>query len=138
MPHSDEIVRQRQTIIREQMDDRGLALKVVAFKSGIPYPTLLSYFPQPGAAKPVMLPASAVYALAGALPLDLLSLLVPGGFLIVRVPEAVDHDQVEEACRDFLREKGASHHPESECGREIGPGEDKALSGKVAHLRAVA
>ena len=142
MASNDEIVRQRQSVIRREMDRRGIALKAVSFDSGIPYPTLLTYFPQEGGSRPVMIPVSALYALADggtpALPLDLLSLLLPGGTHIVRAPEAIDHDQVEEACRDFLATKGASHHPESEMGREIGPTEKQKLDEKVVHLSAVA
>lgn len=137
---NDEIVRQRQSAIRRELDRRGIALKAVAFDSGLEYSTLLTYFRPEGGGKPVMLPASAIYALAAgnAIPPDLLSLLVPDGFAIVRVSEEMNPDQVEEACRDFLAEKGRAHHPESEMGREIGPGEHSRLAGKAAHLRAVA
>lgn len=71
-----------------------------------------------------------------ALPTDLLSLLLPAGHVIVKVPEGVDHDDVEGACRDYLQAKGASHQEKSECGREIGPGERDLLDSKVAYLRA--
>lgn len=129
MISNDEIVRGRQSGIRRELDRRGIALKLVAHDSSIPYPTLLTYFPQEGGAKPVMLPTSALYALAAseAIPLDLLSLLLPGGFLIVRAPEAVDHDQFEEACRDYLAAKGAAHRPDSPAGREISDCEDSNL-----------
>lgn len=134
------IIRERQTAIRRELDRRGTAMKVVAFDSGIPYDTLLTYFPQEGSREPAQIPGGAIYALAdgNAIPLDLLSLLLPAGFHIVRAPEAVDHDDIETACRDFLAAKGASHHPDSEAGREIGPGEQALLDGKVAHLRAAA
>lgn len=142
MASNDEIVRQRQSAIRRELDRRGVALKAVAFDSGISYSTLLTYFPQEGGAKPVMLPVSALYALTDgdtpALPLDLASLLLPAGRLIVAAPEAIDHDDIEEACRDFLAAKGAAHHPASEMGREIGPGEHNVLTLKAARLRVAA
>lgn len=131
MADVSEIVRQRQTGIRRELDRRGIALKVVALDSNIPYPTLLTYFPMEGAAKPVMLPMSAVYSLAAgnAIPSDLLSLLVPDGFAIVRVPEALNHDEIAEAMVEYLAEKQKAHHPESECGPAIGPNESGKLTG---------
>lgn len=140
MISNDEIVRVRQCGIRGELDRRGHHLKIIAGKSGIPYPTLLTYFPQEGGAKPVMLPTSALYALAAseAIPLDLLSLLLPGGFLIVKAPEAVEHDEVEAACRDYLAAKGAAHRADSPAGERISDCENDNLNGKVAHLRAVA
>jgi len=133
MASSDEIVRQRQSVIRREMDRRGIALKAVSFDSGIPYPTLLTYFPQEGGSRPVMLPVSALYALAEseAIPLDLLSLVLPTGNLIVKAPEAVDHDEASSAMRDYLRAKDQAHHPDSEAGRDIGPNEDKNLRVKL-------
>jgi hypothetical protein len=135
------IIRERQCGIRRQIDSRGIALKIVAADSGIPYETLLTYFPQPGSSRePAQIPGGAIYALCegNALPADLLSLLLPDGWQIVRAPEAINHDQIEEACRDFLREKGAAHHPESEMGREIGPNEDQRLTERAVVLKAVA
>lgn len=132
MPSNDEIVRQRQSAIRRELDRRGIALKAVAFDAGIGYSVLLGYFPQEGGAKPVMLPTSALYALAAgeAIPPDLLSLLVPDGFAIVRVPELLNHHEIADACQDYLAAKHAAHHPESEAGEAIGPGEDSALRNK--------
>lgn len=140
MPTNNEILKQRQCAMRREMDRRGIALKAVSFDSGIPYSTLLSYFPQEGGREPSLMSVEAQYALAekDALPADILSLLLPSGKLIVSVPEGVDHDQVDQLCRDVTATKAAFHHPESEAGREIGPTEDKALRSKVARLRAVA
>jgi len=134
------IIRTRQTAIRKEIDRRGIALKAVSFDSGIPYDTLLTYFPAPGSREPAQIPGGAIFALCDgeALPADILSLFVPTGWQIVRAPEGIDHDEVEEACRDFLAAKGASHHPESEMGREIGPSEKRKLDEKVVHLSAVA
>lgn len=136
MASNDEIVRQRQSAIRREMDRRGIALKAVAFDSGISYSTLLTYFPQEGGAKPVMLPVSALYALADseAVPLDLLSLVLPAGNLIVKAPEAVDHDEASAAMRDYLRVKDQAHHPDSPGGRDIAPCEDETLR---SHLTLV-
>lgn len=140
MSDANEIVRQRQSAIRRELDRRGIALKAISFDAKLPYPTLLTYFPQEGGREPVMMPASAFYALAEsrAIPDDLLSLLLPAGCMIVRVPEGVDHDEVEKHCRDFLATKGAFHHPLSEAGRDLGPNEVAELCTKVSQIRAVA
>lgn len=133
MPTSDEIVRQRQSAIRRELDRRGVALKAVSFDSKIPYETLLTYFPPEGGRKPVMLPMSAVYAMVEgeAIPDDLLSLLLPVGALIVRVPAEIDHDEIAPLMQDYLREKQAAHREDSEAGRDIGPGEHDKLCAKL-------
>lgn len=140
MSDANDIVRQRQSAIRRELDRRGIALKAVSFDAKLPYQTLLTYFPPEGGAKPVMMPMSAVYACAEskAIPDDLLSLLLPTGCMIVRVAEGVDHDEIETHCRDFLGSKGAFHHPLSEAGRDLSPGEIAILCQKAARLRVVA
>lgn len=140
MASNDEIVRQRQSAIRREMDRRGIALKAVSYDSGIPYATLLSYFPQEGGRDPVMLPVSALYALANteALPLDLLSLVLPAGNLIVKAPESVDHDEASSAMRSYLKAKDEAHHPDSPGGRDIAPCEDEHLRGKLTLVGSVA
>lgn len=132
------IVRQRQLAIRREMDRRGIAMKQVEFDSGIPYATLLSYFPAEGSRDPAVMPSSALYCLCekGALPNDLLSLMLPNGQVIVRVPEGIDHDQIADAMRDYLAEKDHAHHPESPAGRDIADCEDNVLRGKFAKVRA--
>ena len=132
------IVRQRQLAIRREMDRRGIALKVVAMDAGMSYPTLLSYFPAEGSRDPAVIPMAAVYQLVEgkAIPPDLLSILLPPGFVIVQVPEGVDYDDVSAVCREFIDTKERAHHPESEAGRDIGPGEQAVLGAKVVRLRA--
>lgn len=134
---NNEILKQRQCAMRREMDRRGIALKAVSFDSGIPYSTLLSYFPQEGGREPAIMSVEAQYALADkdALPSDILSLLLPAGKMIVTVPENVDHDEADRACREYADAKAAAHHPESEAGREIGPNEDKLLRGKLTLIQ---
>lgn len=135
----DTIVRGRQLAMRREIDRRGIALKAVSYDSGIPMPTLLSYFPG-GEREPSVLPATALFKLlAGdALPHDVLSLILPDGEQIVRAPEELDHDEMERVARDYLAAKGAAHHPDSPGGREISECEDAALDSKAAYLVAVA
>lgn len=138
MVDSVTIVRERQLVIRREMDRRGISLKAVSLDSGIPYPTVTSYFPGERDRQPAAITGPALFCLAasGALPLDLLSLVMPDGFQIVRLPEEIDHDEFESVARDYLAAKARAHHPESEAGREIGPNEKAALDGKVVALRA--
>lgn len=135
MRDSSTIMRERQLTIRRELDRRGVALKAVSFDSGIPYSTLCSYFPG-GEQQPAELPGGAIYSLFGAIPDDLLNLLSPDGWATVRVPAGVDYDEVSSVCREFIDAKERFHHPESEAGRDIGPGEGKALGKTVVKLRA--
>jgi hypothetical protein len=127
-------VRDRQLAIRRELDRRGIALKVVSFDSGIPYSTLLSYFPADK--QPAEMPVGVLYALSGAIPDDLLNLLTKDGWALVRVPSGIDYDEISSCCREFIDSKDRAHHPESEAGRDIGPNEEAELSAKVVRLRA--
>lgn len=140
MRDSVTIIRTRQAAIRREIDRRGIALKAVAFDSGIQYETLLTYFPVDGGRDPAQIPGGAIYALCegSALPADLLSLLLPAGWQMVRVPEGIDHDELCNHLVDYLATKQAAHHPDSECGPAIGPVEKSQLDSKVTHIRAIA
>jgi hypothetical protein len=99
-----------QRVIREKLDERGISLKVVAAKSELPYSNICGYFPgnERGSTpkQSVELPVSALRRLCGALPNDLLNLLVPDGFAIVEVPAGIDYDDFSARCR-FLRQWSA-------------------------------
>lgn len=138
MACSSRIIRERQLAIRREMDRRHIALKIVAQDSGIPLPTLATYFPADQSKEPAQIPGGAIYALCEALPADLLSLLLPEGFQIVRADEQIDHDTLAGLAEDYVSTKMAAHHHESEAGRELGPGELAVLGGKVTALRAAA
>lgn len=138
MRDEDTILRERQLVIRRELDRRSISLKAIAFDAGMPYSTLLSYFPGERDKEPHTVSGAAMFKLCGVLPADLLSLLLPDGFQVVRVPEGCDHDKIADLANDYLAAKNAAHHPASEAGRDIGPAEDAALSGKVAELRAAA
>lgn len=139
MPANPKIVdqmRDRQArVFRMALDPQryGLTLKMIQADSGLDYDSLRNY-----AAGKTTMPITAVDALIDVLPDELLSLLFSGGRVIVRMPEEIDHDEIEEAALSFLATKGKAHHPESEAGREIGPGEDLALRAKAVVLKAVA
>lgn len=131
-----EIILYRQSEMRKEIDKRGLLMKVIAQDSGIKYETLLTYFPAAKDKQPVQIPGSAIFALTGHLPPEILSMLLPTGHLIVQAPEEIDHDQIAEAMREYLAEKDHAHHPESPAGRDIAPCEDNVLRGKFARVAA--
>jgi hypothetical protein len=111
----------------------GLTLKLIAMDSGLHYDSVRHY-----ASGETVMPVTALAALVGVVPDELLSLLLPGDRLIVRAPEDVDHDAACEAMRAYVDTKERAHHPESECGREIGPNEDAELRAKLTVVRAAA
>jgi hypothetical protein len=129
------IVRDRQAAMRREMDRRQIAMKVIAQDSGIAYGTLLTYFPADPLKTPVQIPGSAIFALAGHLPTDLLSLLLPDGFQVVRAPEDINHDEIAEVMAEYLATKQQTHHPESPAGREIAECEDTVLRGKFVQVK---
>jgi hypothetical protein len=130
------IIRERQKAMRREMDRRGIAMKAVSQDSGVDYGTLLTYFPASRDKVPAQIPGSVIFALTGHIPADILSLLLPNGFLVVQVAEGVDYDEFSAACREFVDRKEKAHHPESEAGRDLGPGEKEELSAVVVRLRA--
>ncbi len=132
MRDDNAIVREALLTIRQELDRRGLSMKVCAAKAQVSYSTFLSWFPAAGT--PQIPSMACLDALLKALPVDLASLLAPDGWQIVRVPVGIDHDEIERAVLDYAATKAAAHHPESECGREIGPGEQAELDSKVAYL----
>lgn len=136
MPSETEIVRDRQLAIRREMDRRGILLKTVSLDSGLSYSTVQSYFPNDRDAVPSVMSVASLYALVGAVPDDLLSLLLPAGRVIVQVPENVDHDEFAGHCQQYLMEKSRAHHPESEMGPAIGPVEDERLRARLTVVKA--
>ncbi len=127
------IIRERQRTIRREIDRRGISLKGVSFDAKVQYETLLTYFPG-GDREPATIPGSAIYALCEgeALPTDLLSLLVPDGWQLVKVAENVDHDAIAAWSEQYSARKLAAHRADSECAEQLGPTELADLDSKVA------
>lgn len=142
MCDENTIVRERQLLIRREMDRRHISIKAVQYDGGWKTPsTVMSYFPNPeGSHEPQTMSVASLYRLlkTKALPSDLLSLLLPDGFVIVRAPEQMNHDEIAEAMHDFLQAKERAHHPDSEAGREIGPNESETLRGKFTVIQGKA
>lgn len=138
MRDENTIVRERQCAIRREMDRRGILLKQVQLDGEWEtVSTVASYFPSPESKQqPATMSAAALHRLirTKALPLDLLSLMLPDGFQIVRAPEEIDHDEVERMCREYLEAKGKAHRQDSPNGREIADCERMTLDNKVVQL----
>jgi hypothetical protein len=131
-----EQMRDRQArMFRIAMDPQryGLTLKMIEADSGIDYDSLRNY-----ASGKTTMPITAVDCLIDVLPDEMLTLLFSNGRVLVKAPEEIDHHQIAPALRDYLRAKDDAHHPDSEAGEAIGPGEHKALCGKLALVRAAA
>jgi hypothetical protein len=135
----DKVVRERQHWIRRQMADRGILTKMAQHDGGWKNPTTIqSWFPADEKAEPAIMSVAGLHRLlrTKALPVDLLSALLPEGLAIIQVPQGIDYDDISTACRDYIDAKERAHHPESEAGRDIGPRENAELAGKVMRLRA--
>lgn len=139
MRDENMIARNRQLTIRREMDRRGVSLKGVALDSRISYATIVSWFPARADMDPPAAPIAALHRFCDteALPLDLLSLFLPDGFAIVKVPEGLDHDRLAEGVAEYLALKNKFHGPNTEAGTAIGPNEDSALTDKIVQIVGV-
>lgn len=129
----DQMLDRQRRVFRIAQDPQryGLTLKIIAADSKLGYDSIRNY-----ASGDTQMPVGALFSLIGVLPDELLPLLLPNDRMIFRVPEGVDHDKVEQACRDYLKAKGDAHQAESPKGREISECEELRLGAKVVDLRA--
>lgn len=109
----------------------GLPLKVIASRAHIAYETLITY--ANGTAK---MPVAALHKLCGVLPNELLSLLMPDGFAIVRTCDDADLAAMAEKCADFLSHYTAARSEKSEASTALGPTERDRLIEKMAELKS--
>ena len=114
----------------------GLTLKAISLDSGIPYSTLRSYAGNNG--ETAEMPVSALAKLAGVVPDELLSLLLPDGRAIVQVPENIDHDEIAAWAETYSAKKLAAHRHDSECHELIGPTEKAELDRTVVQFPGAA
>ena len=137
MNDENNIVRDRQKLIRREMERRHIAIKAVQLDAGWETPsTVLSYFPGDPDKVPATMSVAALYRLlkTNALPVDLLSLLLPDGFQIVRAAEDIDHDELCDWAESYVATKTKAHRADSPLGPEIAPCEKNELDGKVCAL----
>ena len=129
IPHCTKSTQERIFRIAQR---EGLTLKAISLDSGIPYSTIRSYAGNNG--ETAEMPVSALYKLSGVIPDELLSLLLPEGRAIVRVPDNIDHDAIAEWVALYNAKSLAAHRRDSECAEEIGPGEEAELNGIVVRF----
>ena len=124
--------RQRR-VFRIACDPRryGLTLQLIADEAGLGYDSVRNY-----ANGETTMPITALDALIGVVPDELLSHLLPGDRMIVRVPEDVDFDEAARGMHRFLAAKSEAHCPESECGEAIGPNESQDLRSHLTVVKA--
>ena len=127
--------RRQQTVFREA-EQRGLTHKVIHYDTGGPDIGIsLSALGQYARGECAMgLPV--LIKLLEVLPADLLSLLLPAGWQIVRADEGIDHDAVAEWAEAHLAKKMAAHRADSECAEKIGPKEHAELCASVVAFPA--
>lgn len=134
------IMRERQMIVSEALDERKLSRKLIAFDADIPYNTFIKYFPTFAERDPTEMPAGALAALCDAksMPKDLVSLLFSDGVAVVPVPVDLDYDQIADWAETFNAKKLAAHRADSECQEQIGPSEHAELGSIVVSFPAAA
>lgn len=124
-PRKVESVRRRQRDMFTKVLDRrtyNFSIKEIASQSGLDDTSVSNY-----AGGVTTMSLTAIDALVGIIPDELLSLLLPEGRAIVRIPEGINHEELATAAAEYLAAKNAAHHPESEAQRDIGPNEKRAL-----------
>lgn len=128
------LLDRQERMFRVACDPRryALSLKLIAMDSGLHYDSVRDY-----AAGKTIMPLTALDALTGVVPDELLSLLFSKGRAVVQVPEMLDHDELERAFLDYAATKAAAHHPDSPAGRDIADCERETLDRKVVHLPIV-
>jgi hypothetical protein len=119
----------QERVFRLAKRDHNLTLKAISLDAGIDYDSLCNY-----AKGETQMPIAVLYALIGIIPANLLSLLLPDGHSIVRVPDNIDHDAMCEWAEAYTAKKLAAHRKDSECEEAIGPNELADLDSTVVHL----
>lgn len=126
--------KRAQISVFEQAAERGITAKVIHYDTGGPGVGLsLSILGQYARGESAM-GGPTLVRLIGIVPDDLLSMLLPDGHQIIKVPEGIDLDGLADSFAEFLATKNAFHHPESEAGRDLGPTEHATLTAKIVHL----
>lgn len=123
------IIEKQIAIFDDARHDLQLSIPEIASQAKLPTPTVNAWAQGRNALS--LWGLKKLLRVKGLAPL-LSRLFEPEEHVLVAVMAGVDHDEISEACRAFLDEKERAHHPESEAGREIGPGEDTSLKGKFA------
>jgi hypothetical protein len=135
MPYKGRILEEQRRVFRIATDPQryGLTCKAIAIDACVDEKSLRNY-----AKGETEMPLSVLYRLCGVIPNELLSLLLPGEFVITQQLEDIDHNEFAAKAIDYLATKAAAHRPQSECGEKLGPNETADLDGRVVQMRGVA
>jgi len=110
---------------------RGYQLKVIASKAGLCESTVRKWADGTNG-----MPLDALGALARALPLDLLSLLLPDGLRLALCDgEAVDHAELAGKAAVYVGAFAQASHPDSEAGEKISHRERAGLDRQAEALQ---
>lgn len=129
-----ERIRLRQVAMFAEAARRGITRKMLQIDGGFSEATVRSWA---DGTHEMPLHAFVRMAESGALPLDLLSILLDDGLELVRAGAGVDLHALAASAADFVGDFAASAHPASEAGCAIGPNEEQRLNMGARELRAV-
>jgi hypothetical protein len=105
-------------------------------KSGVPSRMIEAYRYEPDHEEWRPAPFEHILSLVGAIGTeaanDFLALV---GMVSIWLPDDIDHDKVEEACRGYLSAKGDAHKEDSPARRDISDCENARLNVKIVELR---
>lgn len=127
-------LKKRQTKMFAAAEKLGHTVKNIATDLGLKSPTIVYQYARGETAMsgPAIMKAKVAFGKDyGAL----ISMLFDDNLQLVDAPEEMDHEEVDQACRDYSDTKAEFHREDSECGPAIGPTEDKVLRGKGTKLQ---
>jgi hypothetical protein len=135
LSRKEQILDRQKRMFRIAQDPTrfGLTLKMIAADADLNLQSVRNY-----AAGDTEMPLSALDALIGILPEELLTLLMPAGHAIVRIPDGIDLDELDAACRAVVAEKAKAHRENSPGGPAVVECERVAILTAAAPLRVVA
>lgn len=125
---TDRLRRRQQDMFRFAAN-KGITQKAMAHGSGLSLTSLSDY-----ANGKTSMSGEAILALQPIIGAEAISMLFDDNLQLVDAPEEMDHEAVDQACRDYSDTKAEFHREDSECGPAIGPTEDRVLREKGVKL----
>lgn len=115
------------------MDQSRVTYKLLAYKLGSGESTVRTW-----ANGQAEMPFDKIDAFVDTFGVEVASLLLGDGLSFTRVIAPDNHDDLAARCADYSASVLSAHHPDSECGTEIGPRESVALARRAAAVRGAA
>lgn len=120
-----QLLRRQQAMFLEA-SNRGITQKEIQCRTGLGRTNIGQY-----ARGETAMGGAAMLKIRKVVGAELFSMLFDDGDLLIEVPGEIDHSIIAEKCHEYLAQKTAAHHPDSEAGEAIGPNERASLDGKV-------